>query len=153
MSSNAKKLGLYVLAICAVVLVADNLAEYFLGFWFGGIGGIVAIYLVTIFDLKRARPEWALYRRILPSVSAFDCAIYALPFVSLAISMFYMAERPAAFLLVHVAVLLFSSGSLLLRWRAMRRGSRDDLSWLWSMKMPLRERFQRYMEPMGAQIL
>ncbi|MBT9446739.1 MAG: hypothetical protein IV086_13645 [Hyphomonadaceae bacterium] len=110
MTGNASKLAIYVAAIVAFVALAQIASDYFLGFWLGGLGTPVALYTATIFDLRVANSEWAIGRRILPNVSAWDCAVLALPH---AVGIAFVVFKPESimFVILGNTVILFSGGN------------------------------------------
>ncbi len=108
----------------------------------------VLIYLITVFDLRIASPEWSMYRRIFPSVSLIDLAVYFIPFACVVVFLagwLPAPEQPMVGFIIAVSLLFIWGVYLLLRLPHMRRGSGDDLSWLHSPNMTFQERFRRYL--------
>lgn len=138
---------IYILILSAVAGLAQLIAEATLGISAASVVAIAVIYVATIFDLKMASPRWSMFRRILPNVSWFDCAVYALPFI-------YMigitsgavpgADSMISFIIAMPIYFLFGI-YFLFRWQHMRKGSHDDLSWVTSSNLTIGERAQRYL--------
>jgi hypothetical protein len=139
----------YMVAISVIVAVVQAVAEALWGVAAGSAAAIVSIYLVTVFDLRIASPKWSMFRRILPSVSAIDLAVYSLPFtymIALVSGWLAIQEAPMLGFIIALPLYFIWGVYFLIRLPRMRRGSGDDLSWLHSTNMTLSERFRRYLE-------
>ncbi len=133
----------YLITIAVVVQLLVMATRTFFGETAGAVMGLLAVYALTVFDVRMASPAWSMFRRILPNVSLLDCLIYAAPFgVMIAI----VAYEDLRAWWISVPIIFLAVGVyFLLRLPEMRRGSRDDLSWLFSTTMSVRERLQRYL--------
>jgi hypothetical protein len=139
---------IYVVAITVLAAVVQATAEAIWGATVGSVVAVASIYLITVFDLRIANPEWSMFRRILPSVLLLDLAIYFIPFAYMIVLLggwLPTVEQPMMGFIVAVPLYFVWGVYLLLRLPQMRGGSGDDLSWLHSPNMKLQERVRRYL--------
>jgi hypothetical protein len=144
-----RQLLIYIVAISVVVAAVQGIAESLWGVAAGSIAVVVSIYFVTVFDLRIASPQWSMLRRILPSVSVVDLAIYFLPFaymIALISGWLPTEDDPMLGFIIALPLYFLCGVYLLVRFPHMRRGSGDDLSWMHSSNMTLQERLRRYLE-------
>lgn len=140
---------IYMVAISVVVAVVQGIAEALWGVTAGSVAAVASIYLLTVFDLRIASPQWSMFRRILPNVSAVDLAVYALPFaymIALISGRLPIQDESMLGFIIALPLYFIWGVYLLARLPHMRRGSGDDLSWIHSPNMMLSERFRRYLE-------
>jgi hypothetical protein len=138
----------YIVVISVGIAVVHETVTVLWGVTAGNVATVVSIYLVTLFDLRIASPQWSMFRRILPSVSAIDLAVYALPFaymIALISGWLPNQDEPILAFIVALPLLFVWGLYLLMRLPRMRRGSRDDLSWISSPNITISERLRRYL--------